>query len=393
MDFQLNEEQIIIQQTACDFARDKLADNAALVDDHRGEDAYVANLAALSELGFMGMLVDDKWGGSNAGAVSYVLAVAEIAGVCASTAVAMCINNLVSGLLAEFANDEQKTRYLRPLCLGEKANAAFCLTEAGAGSNPAQMRAHAKKAEVNGANGWVINGSKQWITNGGIADFYIVWARTDAAAEDGKDIGCFIVERNSAGVDVGAHDNKMGQRGNPTNEIVMQDCFVPDANVIGQPHQGFRYALGGLVGGRLGIAALAFGVARAALDYAARYMMQREQFGKPIIHHQGLQWILAESATELEAARLLLCQAAWLKDNNLPYTKQASMAKLYCADKGNDICYKALQMLGGYGYMRAFPLERYCRDVRITSIYEGTSEIQKLIIGRCLIQELKATME
>ena len=390
MDFQLSEEQLLIQQTARDFARDVLAQNAVLVDQHKGEEAYIANLASLSELGFMGMLVDDAWGGSNVGALSYVLATAEIARVCASTAVAMSINNLVSNLLNDFADDAQKERYLRPLCTGAKPNAAFCLTESGAGSNPAQMQTSATPATQDDKSGWKITGTKQWITNGSIASFYIVWARTDNSASSGKGISCFIVDRDSAGLMLGPHADKMGQRGNPTNEVIMQDCFVPDENIIGEVHQGFKYALGGLVGGRLGVSALALGIAREALDYAARYMLQREQFGKPIIHHQGLQWMLAESTTDLEAAGLLLYQAAWLKDAGLPYTKQASMAKLYCSEKGNSICYQALQMLGGYGYVKEFPLERYARDIRITSIYEGTSEIQKLIIGRCLIEELQA---
>ena len=389
MHFQLTSEQQLIQQTARDFARDVLAPNAALVDEHQGETQYLENLKALGELGFMTMLVDEQWGGSNTGAVSYAIAVTEIARICASTAVAMSINNLVSNLLMDSANDDQKTRYLVPMCHGEKPHAGFCLTESGAGSNPAQMRASAQKVEHNGQTGWSITGSKQWITNGSIADFYIVWARTDESASAGKGISCFIVDRNSSGLSIGPHENKMGQRGNPTNEVIMQDCFVPDENVIGTVDQGFRYAVGGLVGGRLGIAALALGVATEALDYAARYMMEREQFGKPIIRHQGLQWMLSESATDLEAARLLLYQAAWLKDNDLPFTKQASMAKLFCSDKGNEICYKALQMIGGYGFIKEYPLERYCRDIRITSIYEGTSEIQKLIIGRALIQELE----
>ena len=390
MDFQLSEEQQLIEQTAKDFAQDRLAENAAKLDEHQGDDVYIRNLAELSELGFMGMLADDNWGGSHVGALAYVLAVKEIARKCAATAAAMSINNLVTNLLNDFANDQQKEAYLRPLCLGEKANAGFCLTESSAGSNPAQMQALATPTTVDGRLGWSITGTKQWITNGSIADFYIVWARTDKDAKPGKGISCFIVDRCAPGLTLGPHENKMGQRGNPTNEVILQDCFVPEDNIIGEVHQGFKYAIGGLVGGRLGISALALGIATEALDYAGHYMLQREQFGKPIIHHQGLQWMLSEAATDLEAAKLLLYQAAWRKDHGLSYTKEASMAKLFCTDKGNHICYQALQMIGGYGYIKEFPLERHCRDIRITSIYEGTSEIQKLIIARCLIQELQA---
>ena len=389
MDFQLSEEQQLIQQTARDFARDVLAQNIAALDKHQGAEIYSQNLAALSELGFMGMLVDDKWGGSNVGSVAYVLAVTEIGRVCPSTAVAMSINNLISSLLNDFGSEQQKQRFLQPLCSGQMANASFALTESSAGSNPAQMQSSAKACSQDGVQGWRINGTKQWITNGAIADFFVVWARTDSAAGGGKGISCLIVERDNPGLSLGPNVEKMGQRGNPTNEVILQDCFVPESNIIGAVHQGFRYAIGGLVGGRLGVAALALGIASEALEFAGKYMLEREQSGKPIIHHQGLQWQLAESYTDLEAARLLLWQAAWRKDAGLPYTKQTSMAKLYCTDKGNAICYRALQMLGGYGYVTDFPMERFTRDIRITSIYEGTSEIQKLIIGRELIKELQ----
>ena len=388
MNFQLNEEQQLIQQTAREFARDVLAKNVVALDDGTGSEIYQQNLQSMSELGFMTMLAEERWGGSNVGALAYVLAVTEIGRICASTAVAMSINNLVSNLLNDFASDEQKEKYLQPLCAGSKSNAAFCLTESGAGSNPGQMRSAAVPDTQQGISGWRLTGTKQWITNGAISDFYLVWARTDANADNGKGISCFIVDRDSPGLSLGPNVAKMGQRGNPTNEVILEDCFVPASNIIGEVHQGFRYAIGGLVGGRLGIAALALGVASEALDFAAKYALEREQFGKKIIYHQGLQWQLAERYTELEAARLLLHQAAWLKDNQLPYTKQTSMAKLYCTDKGNQICYAALQMLGGYGYVQDFPLERYTRDIRITSIYEGTSEIQKLIIARELISEL-----
>ena len=388
MDLQLSDEQQLIQQTARDFAQNVLAGNVAALDKHEGAETYNQNLAELSELGFMGMLVAEDWGGSNVGAVAYVLAVTEIARVCPSTAVAMSINNLISSLLNDFGSERQRSEYLVPLCSGAKANAAFALTESSAGSNPAQMRTSARAATQGDEHGWELNGTKQWITNGAIADFFAVWARTDPAAGGGKGISCLLVDRTNPGLSLGPCVEKMGQRGNPTNEVILQDCFVPERNIVGEVHKGFRYAIGGLVGGRLGIAALALGVASAALDFAAKYMLEREQFGKPLVQHQGLQWRLAECYTELEAARLLLLQAAWCKDSNRPYTKQTSMAKLYCADKGNQICYAALQMLGGYGYVTDFPMERFTRDIRITSIYEGTSEIQKLIIARELIKEL-----
>lgn len=388
MDFSFSEEQLLVQRTAREFAQGPLAANSAAADRHQGMDAYVANLRRLTELGFMSMLVDPEWGGAGADAVSYVLAVAEVGRECGSTGSAMSVNNLTASLLNQYASDEQKRRYLQPLCRGEKPIGSFCLTESGAGSNPAQMRATATPATRGNRPGWELNGTKQWITNAEIADFFVVWARSDPDPA-AKGISCFLVDRDSEGLSLGPHAEKMGQRGNHTNDVTMQDCFVPEENLVGEAHRGFRYALGGLAGGRLGIAALALGIAEGALDYASRYVLEREQFGKRLVDHQGLQWMLAECHTEIEGARLLLHKAAWLHDAGQPFAKLASMAKLQCTERGNQVCYKALQMLGGYGYMREFPLERAARDIRLTSIYEGTSEIQKLIIGRCLIEELE----
>ncbi len=392
MDFSYTNEQLLTQKTARDFANTELAANAKPLDNDKNAHIYNENIQKLSKLGFMGMLVDEEYHGSQAGTVAYTLAITEIARHCAATAVGVSINNLISSLLFTFGTEQQKEKYLKPLCLGEKLNAGFCLTESSAGSNPAQMKTSAQLIKKNNKQQWQLNGSKQWITNGNISDFYIVWARSDSEAEEGKGITCFIVDRDTEGLEVGPNEDKMGQRGNPTNTIFFNNCLIPQENIIGSVHEGYKYAIGGLVGGRLGIAALALGVASEALDFSTRYMLEREQGGKKIAYHQGLQWMLSDAWTDLEAGRLLLHQAAWLKDNDMPYTKQASMAKLYCSDKGNKICYNALQLTGGYGFTKDFPLERYCRDIRVTSIYEGTSEIQKLIISRCILQEFNANL-
>ncbi|MBF2754495.1 MAG: acyl-CoA dehydrogenase family protein [Gammaproteobacteria bacterium AqS3] len=385
MDFALSEEQRLIQQSAREFSDRALAPHAAAFDRGENPEGYVENLRELTRLGFHGMMVAGEWGGSEVGALAYVLAVAEIGRGCASTGSAMSINNLVTSMLNQSAGDDQKARFLHPICTGEKPFAGFCLTESGAGSNPAEMRTAARPAVQNGQSGWVLNGAKQWISNAGIAETFLVWACSGEIGS--RQITCFIVEGGADGLSIGPHDEKMGQCASHTNEVVLEDCFVPDDHIVGELHEGLRLAFGSLDGGRLGIAALALGIAGAALDYATCYALEREQFGKKLAEHQGLQWMLADCHTELEAARLLLYRAAWLRDAGQPINKEASMAKLYCTEKGNEICHRALQILGGYGYMREFPLERHVRDIRLTSIYEGTSEIQRIVIARCLIEE------
>ncbi|MBY4676323.1 acyl-CoA dehydrogenase family protein [Marinobacterium arenosum] len=383
MDLSLTEEQSLIQETAKRFAETELAPVAAEVDRNADHGIVIENCRKLAELGFMGLNIDGEYGGSEAGAVSFSLAITEIAKACASTAVSMSVTNMVAEVIQAKGTEQQKQQYLPKICSGEYAAGSFCLTESGAGSDPASMRARAEKT----ASGWKINGTKQWITSAEFAGVFVVWAVSDPEAPKGKGITCFLVPADANGISVAPAEHKMGQCGSATNEVHFEDVEVPDDAVLGQVNDGFRLAVAELAGGRIGIGSLALGIGLAAMDYATGYILERKQFGKPLADFQGLQWMLADRCTELEAARLLLMSAADRKDRGLPFAKEASMAKLFASEKANQACYSALQMLGGYGYMREYPLERMSRDVRITSIYEGTSEVQRLIIAREILRE------
>lgn len=385
MDMRLNQEQQMIQDAARQFASEVLAPAAAAVD--RGEDraGFLARLQQLAELGFMGLNVDASYGGSQAGSVAFSLAVTEIARACAATAVTVSVTNMVCELIQSVASEAQKQRYLPRLCSGEYAAGAFCLTEAQAGSDPAAMRCSA----VRDGEDWLLNGSKLFITSAEYAGLFVVWAVTDKQAPKGKGISCFLVENGSDGIDIAAAEKKMGQRGSSTNEVIFNNCRLPGSALMGQLNQGFKIAVTELAGGRIGIGSLALGIGLAALDYARNYAIERQQFGQAIAEFQGLQWLLADHYTELEAARLLLLSAADRKAQGLPFMKQAAMAKLYASEKANQACYSALQLLGGAGYLEDHPLERFARDVRVTSIYEGSSQIQKIIIARELLQEAR----
>jgi alkylation response protein AidB-like acyl-CoA dehydrogenase len=294
--------------------------------------------------------------------------------------VLVSVSNMVAEVIQAIGSEQQKQQYLPKLCSGEYYGGSFCLTETEAGSDPAAMKTRA----VKDGDSWVLNGSKVWISTAAIAGVYVVWAVTDPDAPKGKGISCFLVPADSPGIEVGKPEQKMGQKGSGTHEVVFKDCRVPLDALMGQENQGFKIAVVELAGGRIGIASLALGVAGAALDYARDYVKERKQFGKALAEFQGLQWMLAEHYTEMEAARLLTMQAAALKEAGLPFAQQASMAKLMATEKGNRACYAALQLLGANGYMKDYPLERFARDIRVTSIYEGTSEIQKVIIARHL---------
>ncbi|WP_027856432.1 acyl-CoA dehydrogenase family protein [Marinobacterium jannaschii] len=384
MDLQLTEEQILIQDTAKRFAESELAPRAAELDESADHEIVKANAAKLAELGFMGLNIDADYGGTEAGVVAFSLAVTEIAKACASTAVTMSVTNMVAEVIQAMGTDTQKQTYLPRLCSGEYLSGSFCLTEAGAGSDPASMRTQA----VANDQGWVISGTKQWITSAEFAGVYVVWAVTDPAAAKGKGISCFLVEANTPGITVGPAEKKMGQCGSATNEVHFDQVQVGTDAMLGALNDGFRIAVAELAGGRIGIGSLALGIGQAAIDYATQYATERKQFGRPISDFQGLQWMIADRATELEAARLLLMSAADRKEKGLPFAKEASMAKLFASEKANQACYSALQMLGGYGYMREYPLERMSRDVRITSIYEGTSEVQRIVIAREILKQL-----
>lgn len=384
MELALTEEQQMIQATAQQFAVDILAPGAATLDEHEGRDSLLANLKQLAELGFMGLNVDTKYGGTEAGVIAFSTAITELARGCAATAVTVSVTNMVAEVIQAVGNEEQKTNYLPRICSGEYPAAGFCLTEAGAGSDPAAMRTTAARD----GDEWVLNGSKIYITSAEYAGCFVVWAVTDTDKPKGKGISCFIVENGLEGIDIGKAEDKMGQRGSATNVVTFTNCRVPATALMGDEGQGYRVAVGELAGGRIGIGSLALGVGLAALDYARDYLGEREQFGKKIGTFQGLQWMLADRYTEMEAARLLLMQAAWNKQQGLAFGTSASMAKLFASEKANEACYSALQIMGGAGYIREYPLERMARDVRITTIYEGTSEIQRVIISRDLLKDV-----
>ena len=381
MNLDLTEEQQFIQQTALDFSQKELVPNAAALDKGEGKEKFLNNLSQLAELGFMGLNISDEHGGTGAGSVAFSLAISAIAKGCASTAVTVSVTNMVAEVIQAVANEEQKKRYLPKLCSGEYLAGGFCLTETVAGSDPSGMKTLATKEGEH----WVLNGSKAFITSAEYAGVFVVWAVTDKDAPRGKGISCFLVERDTEGLTVGPAEDKMGQKGSATNPVFFDNCRIPENALMGELNRGFQVALGELAGGRIGIGSLALGLGEAALDYARDYIKERQQFGQPIANFQGLQWMLADAYTEMEAARLLLMQAAVTKEAGRDFGKKASMAKLFATEAANRACYTGIQLLGGNGYIAEYPLERLARDVRITSIYEGTSEIQRMIISRNIL--------
>ncbi len=382
MNLDLTEEQKLIQDTARDFARTELEPLAAALD--QGDDSsFYDNLKKLAELGFMGLNIKDQFGGTEAGVIAFSLAMTEIARVCAATAVTVSVNNMVNEVIQALGSEEQKHRYISKICSGEYLAGAFALTEPGAGSDPAAMTATA----VKDGNEWVLNGSKIFITSGSFAGVFVVWAVTDPAAKKGKGISLFLVEAGTKGLIVGKKEQKMGQHGSPTNELLFQDCRIPADALMGKLNDGFRAAVTELAGGRIGIGSLALGIGLAAMDKATQYSLERSQFGQKISAFQATQWKIADMYTALEASRLLLMSAAYKKEQGRSFAKEASMAKLFASEAANKACYEAMQIFGGYGYTKDFPIERYTRDARITTIYEGTSEIQRLIIARTILNE------
>lgn len=374
----------MIQDTARQFAQNELAPIAAKLDQDGDRQLFLDKLKQLSELGFMGLNVGFDYGGVEAGTVAFSLAITELAKGCASTAVTTSVTNMVAEVIQSVGNEAQKQKYLPKICSGEYPAAGFCLTEPEAGSDPASMKTRADK---NGDT-YILNGSKIFITSAEYAGVFVVWAVTDKDARKGKGISCFLVERDTPGVIISPAEHKMGQKASSTNEVRFENCEVPADNMLGKENDGFRVAVAELAGGRIGIGSLALGLGQAAMDYAKVYISERKQFGQNLSNFQGLQWMLADRYTELEAARLLLMNAACLKDTGKPFAKEASMAKLFASEKANTACYDALQMLGGYGYIKEYPVERMTRDARITTIYEGTSEVQRIVISRELLKEL-----
>jgi alkylation response protein AidB-like acyl-CoA dehydrogenase len=377
MNFEFTEEQIMIRQSAREYAQRELIKDVIERDEHSVFPAE--HIKKLAELGFLGMLVSPKYGGTGMDTISYVLAIEEISKVDASVGVIISVNNsLVAYELEEFGTEEQKQKYLLPLAKGEKLG-AFLLSEPEAGSDATSQ--HTKAIDM--GDHYLLNGTKNWITNGGSASTYIVIAQSDTS-KGHRGINAIIVDRHSEGVSIGPHENKMGMRSSDTHSVMFNDVKVPKENRLGDDGSGFKIAMKTLEGGRIGIASQALGLASGALELALKYSKERKTFGTEIINHQGIAFKLADMATDIEAARFLCLKAAWLKDNNQPYGIASAMAKLFAAETAMKVTTEAVQIHGGYGYVKEYHVERLMRDAKLTQIYEGTSEIQKIIISRSL---------
>jgi len=377
MDFKLSEEQIAVRDAARDFAQNVC--KPGVIERDSTQTVPLEQIKQLGELGFLGMMVSPKYGGSGMDAMSYALAMEEISKVDSSVSVCMSVNNsLVCYGLEAYGTEEQKQKYLVPLAKGEKVG-AFCLSEPEAGSDATSQRTTA----IDMGDHYLLNGTKNWITNGSTASTYLVIAQTDA--EKGhRGINALIVERGMEGFVVGAKEDKLGIRGSDTHTLMFQDVKVPKANRIGEDGFGFKFAMKTLSGGRIGIAAQALGIASGAYELALAYSKERETFGKPICQHQAIQFKLADMATEIEAARFMVLKAAWDKDSGNNYDVSGAMAKLYASDVAMKTTVEAVQIHGGYGFVKEYHVERLMRDAKITQIYEGTSEIQKIVIGRAV---------
>ncbi len=379
MDFTLNETHLMIRETARKFAEEKLAPGT-IERDEKEEFPSVA-VRELGELGFMGMMVPEQWGGAGLDTISYALAIEEVSRVDASCGVIMSVNNsLVCYGINRFGTDDQKTRYLRDLAAG-KTLGAFALSEPEAGSDASNQRTTADKD----GDSYLLNGTKNWITNGSTADIVLVMAATDRS-KGPKGISTFVVEKGTPGFSVAKKERKLGIRSSDTVSLSFEDCRVPAANRIGAEGEGFGFAMKTLEGGRIGIAAQAVGIAQACVDASVRYAKERKAFDKPIAEFQAIQFKIADMATNVEAARMLTLRAAELKDAGQPFGREAAMAKLYASKIAVQAALEAIQIHGGYGYVREYLVERYLRDAKITEIYEGTSEIQRIVIARSLLK-------
>jgi len=377
MYFKLSEEHEMIRKMVRDFAKNEVAPTAAERDEEERFDREIFD--KMAELGLTGIPWPEEYGGIGSDYLAYCIAVEELSRVCASTGVTLSAHTSLAGWpIYKFGSEEQKQKYLRPMAQGEKIG-AYGLTEPGSGSDAGGMRTTARLE----GDHYVLNGSKIFITNGGIADIYVVFALTDPSSKH-KGTSAFIIESDFPGFSVGKKEQKMGIRSSPTTEIMFEECRVPKENLLGEEGEGFKIAMMTLDGGRNGIAAQAVGIAQGALDAATEYAKERVQFGKPIAAQQGVGFKLADMATSVEAARLLTYQAAWLESEGLPYGKESAMSKLFAGDTAMKVTTEAVQVFGGYGYTKDYPVERYMRDAKITQIYEGTQEIQRLVISRML---------
>lgn len=380
MEFLLTEDQKMLQAMVRDFATRELEPIAAQIDKEARFPAE--SVRKMAELGLMGIPFPGEYGGSSSGELSFVLIEEELSRVSASIGTIYFVTAGLAGKpIYLFSNEEQRKRFVPGVAAGKKLT-AFALTEANAGSDPASMEMTATKQ----GNGYVLNGTKIFICNGAEADFIVTFATIDRSLRH-KGITAFIVEKETPGFSVGRHEDKLGIRGPSTTELLFEDCFVPEANRLGKEGEGFKIALKSLDISRVAVAAQAVGIAQGAFDKALSYAKERQQFGQPIANFQAIQWMLADMATGIDAARLLTYRAAYLQDNGLPFVKEASMAKVFAAETAMSVTTKAIQIHGGYGYVKKYPLERYFRDAKVTEIYEGTSEIQRLTIARHLLKE------
>jgi butyryl-CoA dehydrogenase len=380
MSYKLTNEQLMIQAMVREFSRKVVAPEAAERDQTKEFPAQI--LKKMGELGFLGMMIPPEYGGEGADTISYVLALSEIAYSCASTAVVMSVHNsIVCESILHFGTEDQKNRYLKSLAAG-KIIGAFALTEPHAGSDPVAQSTTA----VRDGDSYVINGVKRFISTGKNAGLVIVTAKTDETQRH-KGISAFIIPRKTPGLVIGRTEDKLGLRASDTTDLIFEDCRIPAENLLGQEGEGFKIVMKGLDSGRIGIAAQSVGVAQAALDAAVKYAKERDQFGQKISKFQGLRWIIADMATEIEAARQLMLSAASMKDRGEKYTAQASMAKLFASEMVNRITAKALQMHGGYGFTKDYAVERFFRDARVFTIYEGTSEIQRIVISDHILKD------
>ncbi|MDD5210020.1 MAG: acyl-CoA dehydrogenase family protein [Elusimicrobiales bacterium] len=381
MDFTFNEEQKMVIDGARRFAKEKLAPFAAELDEKA--EVNIKALKELGRLGYLSMTLPEEYDGSNAGAVAYAASMIEFSKADAGTSVAVSVqNSLVNDAILTFGTDEQKKKFLPKLASGEWIG-CFTLTEANSGSDPGSLRTSATRD----GDHFVISGTKNFTTNGGIADVMVVFAQT-CKEKGSKGISAFLLTKDIPGFKVGKHENKMGIRSSSTTEMVFDNCRVPAASLLGEENKGLKIALTTLDGGRIGIAAQAVGIAEAALEEAVRYSKERVQFGRPISELEGIQFMIADMATEVEVAKTMLYRVAWMKESHSgKYTKEAAMIKLYASEMAHRVCHKALQVHGGYGFMKEYKIERLYRDQRITEIYEGTSEIQKCVIARSVLGE------
>jgi len=378
MDLTLSETQTLVQRTARTFAQERVLPGARERDRR---EAFPADLLReLAGLGLMGVNVPAAYGGAEAGAVAYSLAMMEMAAACASTAVAMAVTNMCAELICAFGTEEQKRTHVTRLVSGDAVAGAFALSEPQCGSDAAGLSCTA----VRRGDGWVLNGSKQWITSAAHAGVMVVWARTGGPGSRG--LSAFVVEGGTPGLQVGPPEDKLGLRASNTVPLVFEDCAVPGSALLGAEGEGFKLAMMALDGGRIGIASQACGVARAALEATVRYVRERQAFGKHLGEFQAVRFMLANIKTELSAAEALTLRAAWRKEQQRPFTQEASMAKLFASEMANRACDKAVQLHGGYGYTDEFPVERYLRDARVQTIYEGTSEIQRVVIARQVLR-------